>query len=332
MRKRLHIPSGILSLMLALLTTCGAPLAPQNLDLAAKQLQPDGNTALVYVYRTWAFRQSGQAMPVLANGTAVGDLDTSTYLYFRTYPGELRIEAWSAALNLNAHAGSSYYVRFDLETYGGNHLDLVSDAEGRGTIASLRLVSMPVAQTIETASHRYQAALNAAEEVKRKETDDALRRQLAQCETKRSGACFRKVLTQCTDCSVRLQALASLAATIKRGKDPLAGFRQYVKDYPDGMELVPLEHRLYLSGPPGLTIYDVLQMKKKGMSNRRLADKIRSSASTYKEFTAQEVSLLRKKGLPDDVIEAMVQSTQKSSDRNGQKAAAAATEGAVRVR
>lgn len=125
-------------------------------------------------------------------------------------------------------------------------------------------------------------------------------------------AAYEEVLKQYPQSEHRPKALAAMAVLIKAGGSGGSEFKYFVKKYPDGAAYLPLEQGLGLIGPPGLTVQDIINQKKQGMADRLLVSKIKSSKGTYKDFSFDEIKMLHQKGLSDDIIEAMIESTTKA--------------------
>ncbi len=117
--------------------------------------------------------------------------------------------------------------------------------------------------------------------------------------------------------SHRAEALKDLAALLEESGDTALALSM-ARNYPGLIDHLPLKYSLAFIGPPGLTVADVIEIKKQGMSDRLIAAQIRSMGAAYKKFSLQEIMSLNKMGLSDEIVEAMIDSTTKAREAAAQ--------------
>lgn len=66
-------------------------------------------------------------------------------------------------------------------------------------------------------------------------------------------------------------------------------YRKFVVAYEDGLEFVPENHRLALTGPEGMRVRDIAEFRKKGVEDNVIAAKIRMGKGKYKNFSFDEI-------------------------------------------
>ncbi len=109
----------------------------------------------------------------------------------------------------------------------------------------------------------------------------------------------------------RRPALQAMAVLIEKRNRAYEDYKKFVVAYEDGLEFVPGKYRLGLTGPEGLRVGDIAGFRKKGVGDNILAAKIRSSKGRYKDFSFDEIDQLKNMGIPEVVIEAMIESTSR---------------------
>lgn len=72
---------------------------------------------------------------------------------------------------------------------------------------------------------------------------------------------------------------------------------------------------LLFTGPKELLVIKVLHHKKKGLGDAILSSKIRSIKKPYKNFTLDEITILKKQGLSETLLAAMLDATSAYEDR-----------------
>jgi carboxyl-terminal processing protease len=122
---------------------------------------------------------------------------------------------------------------------------------------------------------------------------------------------YDKFLKAFPSSSNRKPALQAMAALIETRSSAYEDYKKFVVAYEDGLEFVPGKYRLGLTGPEGLRVGDIAGFRKKGVGDTIIAAKIRSSKGRYRDFSFDEIDQLKKMGLPEVVIEAMIESTSR---------------------
>jgi uncharacterized protein YceK len=130
-----------------LLSGCASvPMADATADTQAKQFSaPTKGAANLYIYRNESFGH-GVKLPVLIDGSAVGDTVAYSYILKQVMPGSHTITSKSendATLTLSTEAGKNYYVwqeiKMGLITARSN-LSQVSEEEGKQGVMESKLV------------------------------------------------------------------------------------------------------------------------------------------------------------------------------------------------
>jgi len=107
----------------------------------------------------------------------------------------------------------------------------------------------------------------------------------------------------------RRAALESMSRIIKIQGGSYESYRKFVADYEDGMEFVPSQQRLALIGPEGIRVHDIVELLRQGIKDTVIAAKVRMQNAMYKDFDGKEMVTLKKMGMTDILIEAMLDST-----------------------
>lgn len=207
--------------------------------------------------------------------------------------------------------GSAYAVRAEKEGYRPETQVFVERGlqDANGAIPSTihfvlapnkvsSAVSSPGGTELRAPRPAAAAAVDAQEE-------EAFRR----ASSDNTAAAFEAFLVQYPGSALRPRALAAMAALLKAEGNAPKAVRAFVRAYPDGAACVPIDNCLDLVGPSGATVQDIINAKKDGMSDGVIISRIRNSKGAYKDFSFDEIKLLHRKALSDDVIEAMVGST-----------------------
>jgi hypothetical protein len=127
-----------------------------------------------------------------------------------------------------------------------------------------------------------------------------------------SYAAYEDFLKRFPDAPERKEALAALAGIVGTPKPTLAGYKKFVNEFPDGLEFVPQDTQLFLIGPEGMRVHDILGLLKEGIEDTVIAAKIRMQNGIYRDFSFKEISALKKKGVPACIVEAMLDSTNRA--------------------
>jgi len=112
--------------------------------------------------------------------------------------------------------------------------------------------------------------------------------------------------------SSRREALAAMVLLIKNQKGSLKDYKKFLDEYEDGMEFVPSQYCLSLTGPKGMRVHDLLKLLKQGIEDKVIAAKIRMQNAIYKDFGFEEIGTLKKMGMTGVLIEAMLDSTTRA--------------------
>lgn len=110
----------------------------------------------------------------------------------------------------------------------------------------------------------------------------------------------------------RREALAAMSLLIKNQKGSYKDYKKFIDEYEDGMEFVPSQYCLALTGPKGMRVHDLLRLLKQGIEDKVIAAKIRMQNGIYKDFGFEEIGTLKKMGMTGVLIEAMLDSTTRA--------------------
>ncbi|MBT5096095.1 MAG: hypothetical protein HOM21_17710, partial [Halobacteriovoraceae bacterium] len=92
-----------------------------------------------------------------------------------------------------------------------------------------------------------------------------------------------------------------------------ATYSLYAETHPETVKFFPkamkLDFQLMRIGPNGMTVRDILSHAKGGLGLGMLSAKIKATNGAYKDFTIGEIKHLKKRGMKDKLIEAMINST-----------------------
>jgi hypothetical protein len=125
-------------------------------------------------------------------------------------------------------------------------------------------------------------------------------------------AAYEEFLQRFPDANERKVALAALAGIVAKPKGTYDEYEKFVNEFPDGLEFVPQDTQLVLIGPEGMRVHDILGLLKEDIEDTVIAAKIRMQNGIYRDFSFKEISALKKKGVPACIIEAMLDSTNRS--------------------
>src|SRR3990172_2520172 len=96
---------------------------------------------------------------------------------------------------------------------------------------------------------------------------------------------------------------------IKNQKGSLKDYKKFLDEYEDGMEFVPSQYCLSLTGPKGMRVHDLQKLLKQGIEDKVIAAKIRMQNAIYKDFGFEEIGTLKKMGMTGAPIGPMLNST-----------------------
>nr|WP_232099146.1 DUF2846 domain-containing protein [Aeromonas veronii] len=130
----------------ALLSGCASvPMADATADAQAKQFVAPKDAANLYIYRNETFGAAIK-MPLLVDGSAVGDTVAHSYILKQVIPGSHTITSKSendATLTLSTEAGKNYYVWQEVKMgllMARSKLSQVSEEEGKQGVMESKLV------------------------------------------------------------------------------------------------------------------------------------------------------------------------------------------------
>ena len=96
-----------------------------------------------------------------------------------------------------------------------------------------------------------------------------------------------------------------------KAKSSIEGYENYLKMFPEGYDKVPLKFRMPILGPKNLTITDIINYKKGGLSSSLLIEKIHGADGKYKNFSLKEINWLKKRKISETMIKAMMKVTRR---------------------
>lgn len=85
-------------------------------------------------------------------------------------------------------------------------------------------------------------------------------------------------------------------------------YDKLVTAVPAVLEQLPPERRVLYVGPAGMRVRDILAMREQGLSDTVIRSKIAASQKPFKDFSLAELTVLKNLGMPDEIVEAMIQS------------------------
>jgi hypothetical protein len=120
---------------------------------------------------------------------------------------------------------------------------------------------------------------------------------------------YTDFLRACPTSSKRPEMLESMCRLIGKRKNAYEGYMKFSAEFPDGLPYIPTRHQLSLIGPDGLKVHDCVEEIKQGEETGIILEKVRKRNGLYKDFTFDEIDLLKQMGLTSDIIQAMIEST-----------------------
>jgi hypothetical protein len=99
-------------LILFLMGCASVPMAPQEMDVAAKRFEPSAGKANIYVTKT-TFVGSGHALNLLVDGEFRGAIAHNTYFLFEVDPGTHTVAVVDydiKVVTLHTKAGENYFL------------------------------------------------------------------------------------------------------------------------------------------------------------------------------------------------------------------------------
>ncbi|MCK4911449.1 MAG: hypothetical protein KAR83_07390 [Thermodesulfovibrionales bacterium] len=353
MLSKAHMRVALILISMFLLAGCASvPLADPQANLLAKELKPLPDKALVYVLRKPAVKGSGAEYRAEANGTIIGRMLNSNYVYFYSCPGNIKVEIvqdyytnTSDAVNFpefyftktfKAEPGKTYYISLE-KGLGGSSIRMLDEQTGRQRLEGYSLVRMDSTQTItpqEYIQSKQRECESVWQDYVERNTKAGYEEFLAQYQhcgydakakkqfeaLELENVAFEHAKAQGTIVVLsgyldsyphsvrRKEALMALAPLLTK-KGNTAQIASMAKTHPGLIDYLPLKYSLALIGPPGLTVAEVVDIKKQGLEDRLISAQIRSTGAAYRKFSLKEIMALKKMGLSAEVIEAMIDST-----------------------
>ncbi len=88
-----------------------------------------------------------------------------------------------------------------------------------------------------------------------------------------------------------------------------------VKAYPAAIAAMPLERRLLMVGPAGLRVRDIKKMSDAKIANSIVLARIKAASAPYKSFDGDELTALKRMGISDDAVTAMIEVSTKLEEK-----------------
>lgn len=89
---------------------------------------------------------------------------------------------------------------------------------------------------------------------------------------------------------------------------------QIARTWPPVVREIPAARRVLIVGPKGLRVRDIQKMRAANVGSSVVIARIRASKEPYKSFDTDELAVLNERGIPDDVVTAMIEVTTKIQD------------------
>jgi hypothetical protein len=118
-------------------------------------VEPEANSALIYIYRPDRFLGSGNVWYLSANGTQVTEIRNGGWFAYHSKPGEVTffsnlrpgvgtilpgmIDADKEMITLSVEVGKTYFVKFD-HRMSGPYMELVDKSTGEPEIQGLKML------------------------------------------------------------------------------------------------------------------------------------------------------------------------------------------------
>jgi len=97
-----------------------------------------------------------------------------------------------------------------------------------------------------------------------------------------------------------------LAQQLSQRRDRIAMYEKLVKEFPDFVEYIPGNERLFFTGPDDRRVLDIWRDLKKGTDPQLVAAGIRANGKPYRVFDSGETRWLQQQSIPTAVIVAMI--------------------------
>lgn len=109
----------------------------------------------------------------------------------------------------------------------------------------------------------------------------------------------------------RGEIIQDMCKVLNNSRNKISLFLKYMGEGNYVYHCMSTDDRLMIAGPPGMRVFDLIRLRKSGMSDALIAARVRTSKEKYGEFDLSEMSDLKRLGLSDAIIVAMVESTEK---------------------
>ncbi len=134
----------IVSGLILLFIGCASiPLAPKEMDLAAKRFEPPEGKANIYVTRTSGI--GGHLLHLVVDGKFIGSIAYNTYFLFEVDPGTHTVAVLSINMEfvtLGTEAGQNYFLAVGARmglVAGQSWIEPLDDEEGREAVLETSL-------------------------------------------------------------------------------------------------------------------------------------------------------------------------------------------------
>ena len=270
--------------MALIFTGCGpgSPSMPVRAGAAALHLKPprEGFDRLV-ICRPWKFVSGGVYSAFLIDGMPAANFKSGR-AYFDVAPGKHRITVkitdydrtdWGKGCVVDTRGRGETILRFD-----AGHAALNVEASGF-SLEGLTVYASenPMVQTL----HETEADQSVAIQEKARVAKEA-----------EEISVYKK----------RIKAYMEI--------EDYVGLKVYVNEHPQASYYIPdYRVRLLFIGPENFQVGDLINYKKRAVSDVLLVAKIKSAKTPYKQFTMDEIVMLQEYDIDDTLIAAMIEVT-----------------------
>ncbi len=105
------------------------------------------------------------------------------------------------------------------------------------------------------------------------------------------------------------------AAAHAEGDARIAIEEKLANVYPPGVAELPAERRILLVGPKGLRVRDLTLLNEAKVAPSIVVARVKASTDPYKSFDGEELAALKRLGISDEVVAAMIEVTAKVHER-----------------
>lgn len=100
-----------------------------------------------------------------------------------------------------------------------------------------------------------------------------------------------------------------MSELIAETNNPHVAYDKLTSRYPESVSHVPEDKQLRYLGPKGLKVHNLKKLLDDGIGSEILVEKVMSNEAVYQDFSIGEVKQLKKIGLTDELVAAMIRST-----------------------